>query len=285
MMDKKLLENIKKTIVFLGRVDEKIDEQGNKQQAVSLVGTGFLLSLNGNIFLATAKHVIANINPKTGKVIDEKKNLLVSNNLKQKGNVRYSSLDQLRDNFGFIYHADDKVDIALIPFPIDGEKDDLMACDSGAFVDTGEVFETYDVFFGSYQPGISDLRQDSKVFPVIRRGTIARINSDDSIYIDGSAFPGNSGSPVFMMPSAIRYTGNSVAIGSDTVGGKFLGIISQYKPYSEVAVSQQTGRARVVFEENTGLSMLWSNKYIKEIMKSDEFKNVLKKIKNNHEKN
>jgi predicted oxidoreductase (fatty acid repression mutant protein) len=65
------------------------------------------------------------------------------------------------------------------------------------------------------------------------------------------------------------------------LGGKFIGIIGEYVPYREVAISAQTGRARVIFEENTGLSKVWSVDFIKEIIDSDKFKEQLKKIQGN----
>ncbi len=57
-----------------------------------------------------------------------------------------------------------------------------------------------------------------------------------------------------------------------------IGIIGQSVTYQEVARSTQTGRARVIFEENTGLSKVWSVDFIKEIIDSDKFKEQLDKI-------
>jgi hypothetical protein len=64
----------------------------------------------------------------------------------------------------------------------------------------------------------------------------------------------------------------------DQLGGKFVGIIGEYLPYQEVAISIQTGRPRVVFEENTGLSKVWSVTFIKEIIESSTFKQQLYKL-------
>ncbi len=62
------------------------------------------------------------------------------------------------------------------------------------------------------------------------------------------------------------------------MGGKFIGIIGEYLPYQEVAISTQTGRPRVVFEENTGLSRVWSVNFIREIVESNTFKQQLDKV-------
>ena len=62
------------------------------------------------------------------------------------------------------------------------------------------------------------------------------------------------------------------------MGGKFIGIIGEYLPYQEVAISTKTGRPRVVFEENTGLSRVWSVNFIREIVESNTFKQQLDKV-------
>jgi len=62
------------------------------------------------------------------------------------------------------------------------------------------------------------------------------------------------------------------------LGGKFIGIIGEYLPYQEVAISTQTGRKRVVFEENTGISRVWSVNFIREIVESNTFKQQLDKV-------
>jgi len=53
-------------------------------------------------------------------------------------------------------------------------------------------------------------------------------------------------------------------------------LYQSYVPYQEVAISTQTGRPRVVFEENTGLSRVWSVNFMKEIMESPLFKEQIK---------
>ena len=54
-----------------------------------------------------------------------------------------------------------------------------------------------------------------------------------------------------------------------------LGVVSGYVPYRDVAVSQQTGEARVVFTENSGLASVVPIDYVQEIIrKSDVLKAV-----------
>lgn len=272
-MSKRLLEDIKHTVVFLGFLKSNKNEKGDTVVEVSLCGTGFLLQVDNVFFLATAKHVVAKIDDK-GRILEELSGIHVFNNLKNK-TVRFSSIDDIKKTYKTFYHPNEAIDLALIPFPLNEVDDDVKVFERSMFVNSSELVETYDTFFVSYQPGISDLAKDQKVLPVIRKGSIARINNDKSIYIDGSAFPGNSGSPVFVLPSPVRYSDDGINLGTDPIGGKFIGIISRYTPYSEVAISQQTGRPRVIFEENTGLSLLFPNHFILEIIDTEDCKSFI----------
>lgn len=91
-------------------------------------------------------------------------------------------------------------------------------------------------------------------YVVVRSGVIARLDreivEDNKGYlIDCLTFPGNSGGPVVVRPAA------TAIVGTPTVKNAYLiGIVSAYVPYVDTAVSTQTGNARVIFEENSGLS-------------------------------
>ena len=143
-----------------------------------------------------------------------------------------------------------------------------MSLPTNFFINPNDVYETNEVFFISYQPNISIIEKDNGISPIVRKGMISRVNNDNTYYIDGSAFPGNSGSPVYMLPTATRFTDSGITIGADKLGGKLVGIIGSYLPYLDVAISEQTKRPRVVFEENTGLSKVWSTSLISEIISS-----------------
>ena len=66
-------------------------------------------------------------------------------------------------------------------------------------------------------------------------------------------FPGNSGGPVVLCPSRIAIDGTSPIMKSVLIG-----IVKSYVPYNDIAVSQQTNRPRIVFEENSGLTSVES---------------------------
>ena len=78
-----------------------------------------------------------------------------------------------------------------------------------------------------------------------------------------------------MKPSPIRFNEKGISIGKDNLGGKFIGVIGEYVPYTEVAVSVQTGLPRIYFQENTGLSRVWSVNYIRQIIESEQFKSQI----------
>lgn len=89
---------------------------------------------------------------------------------------------------------------------------------------------------------------------IVRGGIIARIkdvfeNRNSSFTIDSLVFPGNSGGPVIIKPEASFIQGtkpmNKAAL---------IGIVKSYISYTDVAISQQTGNARITFEENSGLA-------------------------------
>lgn len=90
---------------------------------------------------------------------------------------------------------------------------------------------------------------------ICRNGSIARLRdvkdgSGTQILLDGLVFPGNSGGPVITRPVMHSITGTD-----SFKSAHLLGIVTSYVPYRDVAVSQQTNNPRVIFEENSGLSI------------------------------
>jgi len=98
------------------------------------------------------------------------------------------------------------------------------------------------------------LRSIDHAKPIARRGMVGRADAD-AILADLFVFPGNSGGPVLYVP-AFR-TGGANPAGANVVAHEMLiGMVSSFIPYSDVAVSLQTQRPRVVFEQNSGLANL-----------------------------
>jgi Trypsin-like peptidase domain len=249
-------------VVFLGRLDE-----GKPQPCA----TGFFVSINNILHLVTAKHVV--VDPENESPTDA--GMLVFYNGKD-GRIRWRSIDDLKgSNITWLFHEKREVDIGILPFKYEPTNDDIQAVPDNFFF-SDQLYEVYDVFFLSCQPGV-EIQQ--RVPPIIRGGTISLINENNTFLIDGSSFPGNSGSPVFLKPSALTYTDQSISIGGDQKGGKFVGVIGAYIPYHEYAISEQTREIRVLFTQNTGLSLVWSVSLIKDIINSDKFKGQINRIK------
>ncbi|MDO8716440.1 MAG: serine protease [Dehalococcoidales bacterium] len=264
----------KKAVAFLG---ELVESGGSIKP--SPFATGFFVSADGISHLVTAKHVV--IDSTTHKT---KEDIVVFINRKDNARIEPLSIKALqeRDKTHWIFHSNDMVDIAIIPFPFNYTEHDVAIIPETAFLNTTDFAELYDVFFLSYQPGI---QEESRINPIIRAGAVSRINEDLSFYIDAAAFPGNSGSPVFLTPSGWRFGDDGgVILGQDKIAGRFIGLVGAYVPYKDVAISQQTGQPRVIFEENTGLSIVWSVNYITQIMTSQSFKEQNNAIKRSIEK-
>ncbi|MGA2876994.1 MAG: trypsin-like peptidase domain-containing protein [Nitrososphaerales archaeon] len=246
----KILEQVKKTVVFLG--------DGGGEVKPSFYATGCLLSFQGMTHLVTAKHVVID------NATQQERNPAMRvfyNNINGVGCAR--AIQDVRSQFGtdWVFHVNPDVDIAILPWGIDPSTDDLLTIPNEVFAKRDRLFQLYETFQLSYQPGIPD---EGKMLPIIRSGTISKFNQDGTLYVDSAAFPGNSGSPVFLTPSLVRFE-DTAPFGVDPMAGNFVGIVGEYIPYQDLAVSAQTGRPRVVFEENTGLSKVWPASLIEEV--------------------
>jgi len=99
-----------------------------------------------------------------------------------------------------------------------------------------------------------ELSGHKKKLVIARLGAIARIrdvleDQESHYLIDASVYPGNSGGPVIIRPEAMSIEGTESINRSALIG-----MVKSYIPFKDVAVSQQTGNPRVIFEENSGLA-------------------------------
>lgn len=114
-----------------------------------------------------------------------------------------------------------------------------------------------------------ELAGEDRNYVVVRGGTIARIrdclrNAAPSFLVDASVFPGNSGGPVVVRPEVV-----AVANTSPVNHALLIGIVAAYLPYQDVAISQQTQRPRVIFEENSALAVVYPVDAIEEAIPPD----------------
>ena len=94
---------------------------------------------------------------------------------------------------------------------------------------------------------------NERSFVIVRKGIVARVQDwlhgySTEFLIDAFVFPGNSGGPVITVPELVHIVDTKSVSTSSLIG-----MVSRYIPYQDVAISPQTERPRVSFEENSGL--------------------------------
>jgi S1-C subfamily serine protease len=175
-------------------------------------------------------------------------------------------------------HDDDLVDVAVLPINFQLLLDegmgvtmftsDVTSLDVSAMKQS-QVSEGDFVYALGFPLGLVGEERNTVI---VRSGTIARVREtfDNPRYrflVDAIIFPGNSGGPVVTKPELIAIKGT----GAKT-GARLIGIVSGYVPYQDMAISSQTNRVRVIFEENSGLTTVYSvdcvNEAIEALVKS-----------------
>jgi hypothetical protein len=89
--------------------------------------------------------------------------------------------------------------------------------------------------------------------PFVKLGVVStQPDTEGNYYIDSNVFPGNSGGAVIIPPGPeiLNPTGKWPKY------PRLAGIVVGYLAYQDVAISQQTKRTRVVFEENSGITQV-----------------------------
>ena len=118
---------------------------------------------------------------------------------------------------------------------------------------TSEISEGDGVFVLGFPLGQAG---EERNYVIVRQGIIARVqdwlkDNARTFLVDASVFPGNSGGPVLLKPELASIKGTK---SHDRC--VLIGMVSSYLPYQETAVSLQTERPRMIFEENSGLGVV-----------------------------
>lgn len=205
----------------------------------------------------------------TNRHVLEGENRLYARFSKGTGPDRFE-LPVMSDDDEPLWKGHEKFDVAVLPVNLQPARE---AGNQHSFVAEGEhTFSLGDmedkgvsvgdgVFVLGFPMGLSGAE---KKRTIVRSGGIARLDAEvieevGGFLIDATIFPGNSGGPVFNVPSPITIQGTK-AVSSCCL----IGIVQSYLPYEDVAVSKQTGRERIVFQENSGLASVVPFDAIKE---------------------
>ena len=221
-------------------------------------GTGFFFSypLNSTsdpdlmqeyLFLVTNKHVVAKGAPDFVRVT------------RRIGNLSDFDYMPLRNNSrGWTVHPAGR-DVAVLPVPIQWNDQENLEIDwitpsvslTIEEMKHSGVSEGDGVFLLGFPSSLIETNLDTAV---ARQGCVSRIQHllagrSNNFLIDSMVFTGNSGGPVLIKPEFL-----TVGDTSHVRDSRFIGMVSAYLPYRDVAISTQTGKPRVIFEENSGIS-------------------------------
>lgn len=206
------------------------------------IGTGFVvLSTRNHLILVTAKHVVHDAD---GKLLGD---LAYRLNRIGGSSQLLKDADLVRTGVGS-WFASQQHDVAVRFLPI-VQGVSIKAIPLDRFIEEPHVEAGTPLAALGFPMG---LRSVDHASPIARRGMVGRADST-VVLADLFIFPGNSGGPVLYVPSAIGPMSFGVAFVAHEM---LIGMVSSFIPYSEVAVSMQTKRPRVVFEENSGLANL-----------------------------
>ena len=241
-----------------------------EQDARDWIGTGFFYGIVAGkndkgeklykVFLISNRHVFSDL-----------KSAYIRLNSQADNTIKEYSLPLVAKNGKpyWIGHPNEEIDIAAILIRagfLKSEKRRFSFFKEDESVVTGKVLKESSISEGDgvYLLGYPMGLVGDRHYVICRTGSIARIRDvkdgdGKEILLDGLVFPGNSGGPVITKPDLVAISGEK-----PFKSASLLGIVTSYVPYKDVAISMQTKRPRIIFEENSGLSAAHPAELIKE---------------------
>lgn len=215
------------------------------------IGTGFLMNFYTMPLLITNKHVIKN------EPLQYRLNLPGH----RIDRIKIGQEEGYEDFFKWVPHPDKKVDLAatLVPYELHAK---VIGLNFELIGKSSDIYDGLDIFYWGFPLG-AGAEESHHHYPILRTGVVAQNRSRNQYLIEANIFPGSSGSPIFTKSMIIRQNINIDYEVRDQEtklrllfkAPRLIGIVSSYIPYQDTAFSSQTGRPRVVFQENSGLAL------------------------------
>jgi len=249
------------TVVSVEQLAQQKQPDGTTKMVPTPIGTGFIVKTrNKHVVLITAKHVVTDI-------VDSKqqtrKNLLYRIN-QQEGPAYLLEDLQLEENGRGKWFLSATQDVAC-RFLEWKETSKFKAIPLDKFLPRTKLQTGANLLVLGLPLG---LRSEEHPNPIARKGMVARADRGD-LLADAFVFPGNSGGPVLYEPP-IKITGNGLIASPFINEEHLIGLVSEFISYPETAISMQTKRPRVIFEENSGLAIIVPVDAITELLSRDD---------------
>lgn len=236
------------------------------------IGTGFIVGRKekdnprlSTYYIITNKHVVKG-----------EKKIFVRFNATEGDFIKDYPISLLDKDGNPVYsaHPNDDTDVVaiqIVPKTLVSDKTIWGSFDLEDHALTLSQMQTTGVIEGSlvYTIGFPMNLVDDIKAPICRLGCISRImdafirqnNECPTFLIDAQTFPGNSGSPVVSRPEQMSINGTPTNNSANLIG-----ILSSYIPYEDTLISRQTGKARMIQTENSGLTVVHPVDRIKEVV-------------------
>ncbi len=284
---KNWIEAVKNATVAIGtqRTASVKTEKGEEEKTIfAVVGTGVIMvapdQKDGVPWLVTAKHVFYNPEKKWDPV-----SLKIRFNwFDPKPVDKYLGITiKLKENNKHLWlpHPDASVDLATLPLVIsikNAGRPSLPSIPIQTYATSTDLYAGASILVFGY-PGAVGPAYWTKA--VLRRGIVAWISPEKPLsttfLIDSLIFPGNSGGPVFKVPTGVDQYGNL------NVGGKiaFLGIISQggkeanplFAGGRAIEMKGPKGPVAIVSEQWVGIGVVEPAERVKELL-SEAYRSI-----------
>jgi len=282
---------ILKTIVFITDELKKLDQHGKPRK---LFGTGFLVAvhdsrLNDRMFtyIVTNRHVAEAIEEdENGKCTPlQIQKAYVTMNLKEPINGKRAdqvgiTASQQRHWF---FPDDEASDLAVMPFGLN-EKYDVNVINLEQFLTTESLDKLHiapgdRVLTGGFFYGYAGLHE---IQPILREGVLAMLpdgpmttttcKSGDLYLADVHVIPGNSGSPIFIIPALPL--GSGVSFGGTQNAFGLLGVVSGYMQETENLTLKASTTWKGSVQANSGIAVVVPAQQLKDLLEGPEMQRL-----------